>query len=84
MLALDFAGRMTFEHRFLQILASKLSEDADRLHVELGSGALIVADNPAATGMRCARQMGVIAGLRAAIKHISDTEIEMSQKPKRD
>lgn len=75
---------MTFEHRFLKILSGRIADDLTRLHQELGSGVAIVADDPAASGMKVARHVGKIAGLKAALVHIEETEAEMSQKPKRE
>lgn len=69
-----------FDSRFVANLHALIAEDLQRLHTELGNGSQMIADDAAASGMRCARQIGVIAGLKAALGHIQQINDEMSGK----
>lgn len=73
-----------YDMRFARNLAQKITDEIQTLHTELGNGSQIVADNPHATGMRCTRHVGMIAGLVAALNHIRTVEDEMSGKSRRE
>ena len=73
---------MSYEIRVLANLRQRIIEDINTKHTELGSGALIVADDATSTGMKCTRHIGAIAGLKAALSHIQEVEDEMSGKLK--
>ena len=71
-----------FDSRFAQKLHNVLREDADQAFRELGSGAQIIRDDAAATGMNCAKYMGHIAGLELALKRMREVHDEMMGKTK--
>jgi len=67
-----------YEARFVETLRKRIIDDLTARHNELGGGSVIVPDDAAATGMRVARQVGVISGLKTALAHIEATQDEMS------
>ena len=71
-----------YDERFQANLTKLLTKKLSEVHADLGNGTLIVQDDAAATGMRCARQMGMIAGLKSALAFIEQVEHEMSAKTK--
>lgn len=74
---------MIYEGRFLSNLRQRIAEDLTARHTELGNGTQIVADDAAATGMRCARIMGAISSLKNVLTMIDQIEDEMSGKSKK-
>lgn len=83
MLSVDVTQRpMSYEIRLLSNLRQRIIADINDKHTELGSGALVVADDAVASGMRFTRHVGTIAGLKAALSHIQEVEDEMSGKVK--
>ena len=79
---------LPFESRALEELRQEIAKDLTRLHTELGNGSQVVWGDAAATGMRCAHQMGQIKGLehvlRNLIKHVTDRMNGKDQKTKKD
>lgn len=73
---------MIYESRIIERLRQRLHEDRERKRDEMGNGSQMVADDAAATGMRCAKVMGHIQGLTDAINHIRAIEEELSGKRK--
>lgn len=69
-----------FDSRFAQNLYTRITEDLNRAHTELGNGSQIVADDASATGMKCAKHMGIILGLKSALTHIEQVNDEMNGK----
>ena len=68
--------------RFAQLLRERLSEDLNDEHTKLGNGTQIVANDAAATGMKCAKAMGIIDGLKTALDRIKRVHEEMQGKDK--
>ena len=66
--------------RFAKHLYAYLVEEQDRQRRNLASGSQIIAEDAAATGMRCARSIGLIAGLEWAVKAIADVEKDLTGK----
>lgn len=73
-----------YDERFKTNLTKLLIEKLDSTHLELGNGTQIVQDDASATGMRCARHMGIILGLKTALSLIKQVEEDMSGKKKGD
>lgn len=69
-----------YDSRLAQLLAQKLAADLTDAHDALGSGAQIIREDAAATGMACARTVGKIAGLKLALARIREAEDEMAGK----
>lgn len=74
---------MIYEGRFLSNLRQRIADELNARHTELGNGTQIVADDAAATGMRCARIMGAISSLKGVLELINQIEDEMSGKSKK-
>lgn len=74
------AGLMIYESRIIERLRQRLHEDRAARRAELGNGSQLVDTDAAATGMKCARMIGVIQGLTTALDHISAIEEELSGK----
>ena len=71
---------MIFESRFISNVTERIAQQISDLHTELGSGSAVIANDAAATGMKCVRIIGKIEGLKAALIHIKQIEEEMSGK----
>ena len=75
---------MIFESRLISEIQKLIEEDLNSRHRELGSGAMVSGEIDAATaGMRFARAVGGIAGLKAALQHIEQAEKNLSIRPKK-
>ena len=68
--------------RFAQLLHVRLTKDLQDEHDTLGGGALLNRTDAAATGMACARSMGIIDGLKTALDRIKRVHDEMQGKDK--
>lgn len=74
---------MIFESRLVSEIDRLIREDLSNRHRELGSGSMLAGDDPAEVGMKFARAVGAIAGLKAALAHIEQAEKNLSIKPKK-
>jgi hypothetical protein len=72
-----------YEIRFAQLLHARLTQDLQDAHTDLGSGSQIVRDDAAATGMACAKYMGLIDGFKTALVRIKQVNDELTGKTKR-
>lgn len=69
-----------YDSRALNLLRVKVNEDLNLMHNDLGSGTQMLRDDAAATGMNCARYIGVIQGLKLALERIKETDDEMNDR----
>jgi hypothetical protein len=74
----------SYDARFAQVLAQKLREDLTKAHNDLGSGAHLIREDAAATGMNCATSIGEIRGLKRALARIEEVVDELAGKPRKE
>lgn len=72
---------MIYADRFLANLRQRVIDDLSNRHGELGTGS-VIGDDASATGMKYAKVVGIITGLKAALSHIDQIEDDMSGKKK--
>lgn len=75
---------MIFESRLIAEIQKLIREDLNERHTSLGDGSMVGTDDAAVAGMRFARAVGCIAGLKAALQHIESAERNLSSKRKGD
>lgn len=75
---------MIFESRLIAEIQKLIREDLNERHTSLGDGSMASTDDPAVVGMRFARAVGGIAGLKAALQHIEQAEKNLSIKKNGD
>lgn len=73
-----------YEQRLLTDWRKLVFAELDTAHTQLGSGTQIVDGDASATGMKCARLVGVIHGLRMALQLMDAAEKGVSVKPSKD
>ena len=73
-----------FEQRLLSDWRKLVHGELNEAHRQLGNGSQIIDGDASATGMKCARLVGVIHGLNTAIKLMEQAEEGVSVKPKKD
>lgn len=66
--------------RFAQLSFDAVVSALDEAHQTLASGSQIIRDDAAATGMNCARYIGLIEGLKTALDILKRIDAEMSGK----
>jgi hypothetical protein len=74
---------MIFESRLISEIQRLIREDLNERHTSLGDGSMVSTDDPHVAGMRFARAVGGIAGLKAALQHIEQAEKNLSIRPKK-
>lgn len=72
----------SYDSRFAQLLALRLTEDLTDAHNALGNGSQIIREDAAATGMACANCIGKIQGLKLALARIKTVEDELAERPR--
>lgn len=74
---------MIFESRLISEIQRLIREDLNERHTDIGNGTMLATDDPGVAGMRFARAVGGIAGLKAALQHIEQAERNLSVKSKK-
>ena len=69
-----------YDSRFAQELQKRIVAQLTQVHSELGNGSQIIRDDAAATGMNCAKHIGKIAGLEAALALMKEVDKHMNGK----
>lgn len=73
-----------YESRIASDWRKLVFAELNAAHHNLGNGSQIVDADASATGMRCARLVGVIHGLNVALQMMEAAEKGVSVKPDKD
>ena len=71
---------LPWDSQYALRLRNNLADRLSKVHRDLGSGTQLIRDDAAASGMNCAKYVGIISGLEQALEAMKEVEKDMSGK----